>query len=277
MMTEGHEDQGFSELAGDAPPSGDPEKCEHCDYFMVCRIRLNEDAVDTDTCEDRPVQRRRIDKGQELFEAGKPFDGLYVVTDGAFKSTVRTASGSDEVVGFHFPGEYIGLEAFGNGFYSATVQALETSWYCGLDVSGIKRIGTALVDLQSEIIRNLSLDSRHFQWRCQHLLRATVDERIASTLLDFARRLGNGRSLKRFRLPMSRRDIANYLGMAPETLYRTLRKLADRNLLKLDNRTIEILDFAGLAAFAGQSEELQSAPEKDPAFQERIREAAVLE
>lgn len=250
-MTNGQENQGISSGRLEVP-SGDPEKCECCDYFMICRIRLQENTGEP-CSEGGPVQHKRINKGQDLFEVGKPFAGLYVVTDGALKSAIRTSDGTDEVVGFHFPGEYVGLEAFGNGFYSSTVQALETSWYCGLDISGINRIGGALVDLQSEIIRNLSLDTRHFQWRCQHMLRATVDQRLASTLLEFARRLGSADTpLTRFRLPMSRRDIANYLGMAPETLYRTLRRLADEELIAMDGRIIEILTVPRLIDFAGQ-------------------------
>jgi CRP/FNR family transcriptional regulator len=75
------------------------------------------------------------------------------------------------------------------------------------------------------------------------LSKKSADDRVASLLLSLAaRQQRRGLSAKRFRLPMSRYDIANYLGLAVETVSRIFTRFQQQKTLWVDGREVEILD-----------------------------------
>ena len=74
-----------------------------------------------------------------------------------------------------------------------------------------------------------------------------VEERLAMFLIGLSQRFGaRGLSDLRFQLSMSRHDIANYLGMAPETISRQFKRMQDQNLISINNRDITIIDLTTL-------------------------------
>ena len=84
------------------------------------------------------------------------------------------------------------------------------------------------------------------------LARKDADGRIAGLLVDLARRYyARGCSAHAFQLPMSRQDIACYLGLAVETVSRTLTRFQDSGLLKVNRREVEFLDPSALCRLAG--------------------------
>jgi len=98
-----------------------------------------------------------------------------------------------------------------------------------------------LFRLLSEDIGKASLLSGNF----------TADERMAAFLLSLSRRYAaRGFSASRFRLTMTRTDIANYLRLAAETVSRVFRRFEEQGLLRVDRRDIEILDSAQLEELA---------------------------
>jgi len=81
-----------------------------------------------------------------------------------------------------------------------------------------------------------------------------VEERLAMFLIGLSKRFGaRGLSDLRFQLSMSRHDIANYLGMAPETISRQFKKMQDQGLISIDNRDITIKNLAALRATIASS------------------------
>jgi CRP/FNR family transcriptional regulator len=84
------------------------------------------------------------------------------------------------------------------------------------------------------------------------LSKKTAEERIASLLLSLSSRLRRrGLSGARFRLPMSRGDMGNYLGLVVETVSRVLTRLQNNGVLKIQGREVEILEPQTLADLAG--------------------------
>jgi CRP/FNR family transcriptional regulator len=84
------------------------------------------------------------------------------------------------------------------------------------------------------------------------LSKKTAEERIASLLLSLSSRLRRrGLSGERFRLPMSRGDMGNYLGLVVETVSRVLTRLQNNEVLKIQGREVEILKPQAIADLAG--------------------------
>src|SRR5688572_22878476 len=74
--------------------------------------------------------RRPLEQGDALFRAGQPLSSLYVAREGAFKTVATSAEGDAQVIGFHLPGELMGLDALGSGRHACDAQALTRATVC---------------------------------------------------------------------------------------------------------------------------------------------------
>lgn len=119
---------------------------------------------------------------------------------------------------------------------------------CNFSFPKMAMLATRMPGLQTQLFRLLSADIGK-----AHLLAGdfSADERMAAFLVSLSRRYAQrGYSAQRFQLAMARTDIANYLGLAPETVSRVLRRLQEEGVLQVDRREFEILDPVRLQALA---------------------------
>ena len=186
--------------------------------------------------------------GEHLFREGDPFEAIAAVRAGTVKTYVVDAEGNEHVLGFHLPGEVIGLNAIDGEHYPCNAIALDTVMLCRFSFPKMAVLATRLPGLQRHLFRLLSRD----------IGRATLlagdwsaDQRMAAFLVAFSQRLAaRGFSPRRFQLTMARTDIANYLRLAPETVSRVLRRFQREGLLSVDRRELELLDRDQLEALA---------------------------
>jgi CRP/FNR family transcriptional regulator len=83
------------------------------------------------------------------------------------------------------------------------------------------------------------------------LSKNSADERVAALMLSISTRNARRKlSSTQFRLPMSRVDIGNYLGLTVETVSRVFSRMQKMDILRVDNKEIEILDIQGLQTMA---------------------------
>ncbi|RVP32723.1 transcriptional regulator [Sinorhizobium meliloti] len=168
--------------------------------------------------------------GREIYAQGDLNDKCYQVSTGAVRIYRLLSDGRRQVVSFHLPGEMFGFEAGSNhSFFAEAIT--ETT----LAIFGRR-------NMQERSRELLALALTGMARAQQHLLvigRQCAVERIAAFLVDLCERQGGGRQL---RLPMSRQDIADYLGLTIETVSRVVTKLKERSLIALrDARTIDIM------------------------------------
>ncbi len=99
---------------------------------------------------------------------------------------------------------------------------------------------------------NMSREIRDDQQMMLLLSKKTADERIATFLINLSARFSaRGFSANQFRLPMSRNEIGNYLGLAVETVSRVFTRFQQNGLLEAEGKEVRILDSIGLCALAG--------------------------
>ncbi len=186
--------------------------------------------------------------GDFIFREGEPFEAIAAVRAGSVKTRVIDREGHEHVLGFHFPGEVVGLSAIDGHRYPCDAIALDTVMLCRFSFPKISVLATRVPGIQTELFRLLSRD----------IGRATLlagdwsaDQRVAAFLVGMSRRLSErGFSATRFQLTMARTDIANYLRLAPETVSRVLRRMQNDGLLVVDRREVELLDHARLETLA---------------------------
>jgi CRP-like cAMP-binding protein len=168
----------------------------------------------------------RFARDQEIYGEHEPADDLYRVVGGMVRTTRILDDGRRQIGGFHLPGDVFGLEAGDTHLFSAEAVTAAT-------VLAVKR--SALVGLaehDGDVARLLwALTATELQRVQQHvlLLIKRAPERVASFLLEMA---GRG-AAETIELPMSRRDIADYLGLTHETVSRTLTELENAAAIAL--------------------------------------------
>ena len=170
------------------------------------------------------------------------------VRTGCFKSYVIDHEGQEQVLGFHLPGEIIGLDAIHSYKHVANVIALDTSAVCGLTFDAVSSMARHMPELQSELFRVMSQRISELETIAGDL---SADERIAMFLLSLSDRFSRrGYSDKEFILAMSRRDIASYLRLATETVSRVLARFQKAGVVKVDRKQVRIKDMEELRAIA---------------------------
>lgn len=192
-----------------------------------------------------------LDKGARLVEQGQLGEHDFTVQSGALMLFKTLAQDRRQVLGFRFAGDLI-LQRRCDRPWPVTVQALTACTLERIDCHTFRRVaesdpvfGRALLDLASDQIT-----------AAQELL-ATIgcknaEERVATFVLELADSpQGGATDREAIVMPMSRSVIADYLGLAPETVSRAFSWLAEQGLMALPRPSqVLVLDRAGLAALA---------------------------
>lgn len=194
------------------------------------------------------VKNKRVyAKGKHIYRGGDDTNAIYVVSSGTVKSYMLMEDGEEQVLNFYMPGDVIGLDGMGNNCHVSSTIALEETTICKLPLSGLQdhALGQDFFNIISD---NLLRDHNMMLM----LARKNADGRMASFLLDMVKRIEkHGYSVDVIKLAMTRQDIANYLGLAIETVSRTLRRFQDSGMLEVTRRKIRIFDFDSLSKVAG--------------------------
>lgn len=192
-----------------------------------------------------------LNKGQRVFGSGTPFDCLYLLCEGECKTERGIGDGQTQVTGFYQPGEILGLDALAGDSYCSDAIALSECTLCRLPYGALLAAMGRLPALRAQFQQLMGSEIARLQANLLLLGHARAPRRLAALLLDLAsRRAAPGRMCKRFRLSMSREDIAAYLGLSGESVSRLLSALRADGVLRVRNREIELLDVARLRRLA---------------------------
>ena len=187
-------------------------------------------------------------EGEHIFREGDAFNAIAAVRGGTVKTYVTDTEGREQVQGFFLPGEVIGLNAISQSRYPCNAVALDSVVLCRFSFPNIAALAARMPGLQQQLFRLLSLDIGKASLLAGNF---TADERMAAFLVSLSRRFAaRGFSATRFRLSMTRTDMANYLRLASETVSRVLTRFQDDALLRVERRDIELLQPAQLAELA---------------------------
>ncbi|GAB1266066.1 transcriptional regulator Anr [Aurantivibrio infirmus] len=224
--------------------------CSQCRLASICLpISLHVEEIDQ---VDSIIQRGRpLHKGDYLYRMEDEFHSVYAVRSGTIKTVAITNSGQEQVTGFYLPGEILGLDGVGNGNHSNSAIALETSAVCEIPFNKMEELGKQVPNLNRHLFRLMGKEITADQQLITLLSKNNAEERVATLLLSISSRNGQRKlSLTSFRLPMSRADIGNYLGLTVETVSRTLSRFQKEGLIVADKKDIQIVDLNALRKIA---------------------------
>ncbi len=156
---------------------------------------------------------------------------VYTVTAGSLRLFQLLPDGRRQIVGFAFPGDFLGLTS--GGLYNVSAEALEDSRVCQLPRAEFTRLMQVIPDLEHRVLARTAAELVRAREQMVLLGRKTAGERLATFLLQMAARMKPARPDMPLRLPMTRADIADYLGLTTETVSRTFTRLRALKLIEL--------------------------------------------
>lgn len=228
--------------------TGQQPACPGCGLQDACR------GGGDSTCERAGllpglVVRRRLSRGSALFRSAGRFRNLFAVARGVLKSVVVSPDGRLQVSGFHVAGDVLGLEAIEQGAYLCDAVALQDAEVCVLPYRSLLRECDENPSLARALNRVMSREIRRAYDVMSVLGQIRADDRVAGFLLDMSKRLSSGAALAgQFTLPMSREDIASYLGLTLETVSRSFSRLHDSGLIAVRGKRVRLDDTPRMAA-----------------------------
>ena len=223
--------------------SRDVAGCTVCTLRRIC-MPVDIQNADVRLLFERLVSTRiRLRKGDVLFRSGERFTALFAVRVGSLKTVTLTDDGTEQVSGYHLPGEIVGVEGIGNDVYACQAIALEDTEVCTLPFDRVERLAHDDPSFQRRLYRLLS--SAIVRERTVALVVGTMraEQRLASFLVDLSNRYqARGYSSTEFVLRMTREEIGSHLGLKLETVSRLFSRFADEGLILVSGRVIKLLD-----------------------------------
>lgn len=202
------------------------------------------ETLDSVARRSRPLQR-----DETIFRAGETMSSLFAVRSGSFKLFTTSDEGSEQIIGFYFPGEIMGLDGLDNDRHACTAMALETSTVCSFPVANLKTICQQVPALQDQIFRVMGREISAENELLLTISKKNADERIATFLGSLSSRFQRlGYSANEFKLSMSRQEIGNYLGLTIETVSRVFSRLQKLGIITSNRKFVSIRDLPRLRA-----------------------------
>src|SRR5690554_2468542 len=227
-------------------PSPLKASCQECSLSNLCLPLAIQDN-DLDSLEDIVQQGRMYNRGEHIFDQSTPSRSCFAVKSGSVKTSIITEGGEEQVTGFFMPGKLVGLDSMGGNAYASTAKALERTSVCEFPIDKLEELTGKLPELQHHMYQLLSQEIQNSHQLTMLLSKNTAEERIAALLLSLSSRFRRRRmSHTNFSLPMPRNDIANFLGLAVETVSRVFTRFQNQGIIRARGREVELLDVEAL-------------------------------
>jgi CRP-like cAMP-binding protein len=214
-----------------------PCSCANCDFRDVVFSYLNDPAVE-ELCDHKEEQFFR--KGEVINHQGEKISTFKYLKSGLVKLYRRTPSGDEQVIAITRPFEFVSnMSIFSEDRYQYSVSALEDSVVCLVKLDFIKSLflknGGFAMGLLTKISRiNDKIIAQTLDIRQKNLV-----GRVAFVLLYFAHDIYRSQI---FEMPVSRKEIADYIGMSTANVIRTLSDFKKEGIIRISGKTIEVVD-----------------------------------
>lgn len=188
------------------------------------------------------VQSISYKRGEILFHAGDESDSLYIVNSGQVKIYRLSDLGREQLVRLLYPGDFTGELAL----FKATVlenfaETVEDSQICIIKRDDLQRLLVKYPTISLKVLNEFANRLATSEKQTASFVSEKVETRIALYLMEQLEKIGNNV----IELPMSKKDLASFLGTTPETLSRRLTEFETNGMIEQNGqRQIKIIDEA---------------------------------
>jgi CRP/FNR family nitrogen fixation transcriptional regulator len=185
-------------------------------------------------------------RNAEIFGENEPADYVYKVVSGSVRTYNVLSDGRRQIAGFYLPGDIFGIEF--DGEHTLAAEAISDAKVLVVKRSALEALAGRDAAVARELLVLTARELRRVQDRILLLIK-TAQERVVGFLLEMAQRATGGNAID---LPMSRQDIADYLGLTIETVSRTLTSLETSATIEVPtSRRIVLRNRPALARMNG--------------------------
>ncbi|MFT5320143.1 MAG: CRP/FNR family transcriptional regulator [Pseudohongiellaceae bacterium] len=222
--------------------------CSDCNLKGLC-LPIAMDLKDIDRVDHIIKRSRPIQAGEHIYRTGDGFTSVFAVRSGSIKTYLLDDDGVEQVTGFYLPGEILGFDGIGNNTHGCNVVSMETSTLCEIPFERIEELSLQIPVLQRHFFQLMSQQIESDHQMMMTLSKKNAEGRVATLLVSLSNRFSRRNlSATSLRLPMSRMDIGNFLGLTIETVSRTFSRLQKEGIINVDGREIHINDHEKLQA-----------------------------
>lgn len=228
-------------------------KCQDCVMNPVCGPVIS-GSSQLSLSDSYLTKRCAIQPGEQAFEKHAPLKDIFAVCSGVFKLCDKNEDGEEKIIGFRLPGELLGDDAISPKRYNYKAIAIGKASLCKVSISQLVDCSAAVPNLQIQFISLLTKQNYlNHQGINAIVAKKTAESLLVAFLLNIATRINaSNEQTWQFDLPMSRDDVANFLGLRRETLSRILTKLQKENLIMIQGKNMKLLNVDMLSRLANQ-------------------------
>ncbi|MBS98608.1 MAG: fumarate/nitrate reduction transcriptional regulator Fnr [Oceanospirillaceae bacterium] len=233
--------------------------CSTCSLSSLC-LPVSLNMTEMERLDDIIEKSRPLKKGEHLFNQGEAFTSVYAIRAGTIKSYTLTNEGEEQITGFYFPGELVGMSGVDGITYPVSAKVLETTTVCEIPFERLDDLAGQMPELRRQMLRTMSKELRDDQQMMMLLSKKNAEQRVATFLIKLSTRFrARGYSATHFRLSMSRNEIGNYLGLAVETVSRIFTRFQAMSLIRVDGKEIELTNLPEMYELAGECNPFEDA------------------
>lgn len=202
---------------------------------------------------ERMTQMQEVKRRQPLYMPGDPSSNVYVLKRGRVKIANTDASGREITFEILEPGEVFGeLEALDGVPRATAAEALDDALICAIPRKAFTHYLATHPMVTVELTKLIGLRLRKIQSRVEDLVFRDVPTRLAHLLMELGKSAGVADAAgARIKAKLTHQEMANLIGCSRETVSATLGQFRDQGLIRMDGRTMTIVNQDGLRKFIG--------------------------
>lgn len=219
--------------------------CELCELKGLFVETLDPNHLDV-VCSGKVEKEFAI--GEIILKEGTQINDFVYLKSGLVKLFRSDASGKEQIITIAKPYDYVSLlSVFSNDTYNYSVSALEDSVTCNINMEDIRSLVENNGKLALNLLKNMSQVADQIILDSLEIRKKHLRGRVAFLLLYFSKEVYHS---SEFDLPLSRKEMAEYVGMTTENVIRTLSEFRKDDILKIYGKTIQIVQMDTLKSIA---------------------------
>lgn len=225
----------------------------HIEDCLLCEAKLSSVLDGSQVCDIRGLlNHHEYQPHQILFREGDASGNIHIVREGQLKLTTTDADGLEQIIGIGLNGHMVGFYNIDEERYNYTAEALTPVKTCQIKHRNMLRILAENPEVSNRMISLLNDELSQAQLLIRLLGKKSSQEKVALFIISLMPENLTSNSVT-IPLPLSRREVAQLLGLTIETVSRIMSGMKRKNILNAPRGSVEILDIGKLKSFAGQA------------------------
>jgi CRP/FNR family transcriptional regulator len=215
--------------------------CDQCQLKTLFFSHVSSDEL-TDICEIK--REENFSAGENIIREGELINEFIYMKEGLVKLSKNSKNSKEQILSFSKPFDFVSLlSVFSSDTYKYSVTALQNTTVCIIDLNIVKKYAKQNALFTMDLMSRISVATDKIILDNLELKRKNLKGRVAHLLLYFSKTIFNNRE---FELPVSRREIADYIGMTTENVIRSLSEFRKDKIIKIYGKDIQIIDMQRL-------------------------------